>query len=1794
MGAKPSVGKETAPKLSYEGPKTTLSTDKVVSVETQNLKVDMEEAAESPGNLEWEPQPSTTVETGAEQTSLNPPQSLANYVMNLTIDHISKDSYEQMFQVHETTGDGNCLFYSLLQSLGVSTNYMLNLRALICEHMRNNRDVYDYFMEDDKTLDQYLDEMSQDAAYGSEPELQAFGEMLNCKIHILVIYPDKSRELDVRTSGIDIGHDLTLFFRLSYDPLTDLANHYENLIPLNQAISGDREKFEKVKNLLLEKLIPFNTNICLGKDSYSQKLGFTQEKIHAIKYLHNNFKIIQNKGKGECTFIALCDSMKIMSTLNLEMRQLVVENISPEIYLGPDIDKYKTAMLNPKEKGGDLELIAFARWAKCKIVIFEEKEQQLYQNGYSFSPEFTIYFLRSANQDGLHLEALNPKNDGLYTNLKAFNAKSSDLMKVLKASFMNHQEITNKISTAFSKDEKLAVDITIPKTEGNDESLYDDDFLSENGDDSGKTLPDKVSYQAENRKAIDKAPETQKIEEEEADEEADTKTTASAPPKKRNTALKNENRRNDDKSLMSDAVKRKAGSRPQAGENLIPDYIYAVKLNNNFTLITKANKDLEDAADKLTLEAAGYNTPDLPLLSKHIGSMMRTEDFSNPKNLIWDIEVPKAQFNKRTGLNDKMAIAIGPCIDIECSGYNQAGKPIFKLYNDLYRFKDHARQFHTMGVGSLINFVKPDNYSIIKATFGANHSWVMMREEDIPLHMVNKCGSAEPSRTESLRIFGWNSRSARTKINRVLLNKFLDSEKPDFLLLNECNDLSKIRLLKGDKYKLISSGTRTGMIYNTTFGVNVVLKDLNDELNQIVRVNSETGDLFIYNLYIPPDERKFTQLNAFLARVLAITHRYVNPKIIIFGDFNMGRDELEKKVMTKIRMLNARAHYDPNPGSFTRIQKNIDKIDSSYLDYFITVNIDNPELQILKPIGRSDHLTLKLECSQENLGKPKIRKQIVYNFAQAKKDAAEIKEELLRLLKLDSRVANITNMIKLLRHKYKPRLKKTRHWFHFTSSIQKYLTEDKNQKWEDLTKVIMKSSTEAYHTFLSKFEEMKLNNQTREYFLRLRFYTELNKSTEPIKDLEVLLPGGEIGVTQDRFEIDDKLLQKYKTLYKDKGSKQIYHSFPHDPVIFSGADVLEAMEEISFDKATGWDYIPGETFKLIRKLKKENLQEYLEFGSNMAKFYNELFNDPYVTSIPEEIMCSRLVCLNKNPDSHGHVDAIRPIAIDGMLIKIAERCLFNKLTKLPNYSNIINPRQIGFRKGLGCDLNLMRLRQRVSDVLSTSVNKEKFLLFVDFKTAFDAVNHTKLFDKLRQKEIPNHLIYAISKIYSSARMRLNQNHAPINLNSGVRQGSILSPHLFNIYIDSLIEQLVGAGAFEVLAYADDIAIICRDEDELNKVIDTLDKWSLENDILINKKKSGVMVIDCEKTSRNDIRGYPVKVNYKYLGVILNAALDPRGSVIFINKKLKGYLSRNDWIVKKFFTPKSLIVLNRYYQESRIIYGLNPFLDMGDVIDIAQKASLKYLRSLLGLKNNVSSRRCRLVFGLPKLEHNLLVRLVKNVKIYMSHFGVFPVIYQKTLEEYRKWACIEKSLISVPADSLKSTVLTKSITDTAGKEGITVGPKFQEIIDKYLFRWPDRRENLLVKYIIKFGFFDPRLFEICKLCGGTNSRTHVTNECTFFDSSRNAALEKIKNILQNPNQLSLEERIMQIYFSPDPGWTKKQIRDLVETVKSFVGNLYMNRKKKPGIEETQVSDDEPQQTARPEEGQNSLDKISSFK
>ena len=79
--------------------------------------------------------------------------------------------------------------------------------------------------------------------------------------------------------------------------------------------------------------------------------------------------------------------------------------------------------------------------------------------------------------------------------------------------------------------------------------------------------------------------------------------------------------------------------------------------------------------------------------------------------------------------------------------------------------------------------------------------------------------------------------------------------------------------------------------------------------------------------------------------------------------------------------------------------------------------------------------------------------------------------------------------------------------------------------------------------------------------------------------------------------------------------------------------------------------------------------------------------------------------------------------------------------------------------------------------------------------------------------------------------------------------------------------------FEVFAYADDLAIVGFEEFRLRKCIEITERWADKNNMRINKKKSGV--IFHMKRGRKDIPstekkfGYPVKKEYKYLGIYMD-------------------------------------------------------------------------------------------------------------------------------------------------------------------------------------------------------------------------------------------------------------------------------------------------------------------------------------
>ena len=81
-----------------------------------------------------------------------------------------------------------------------------------------------------------------------------------------------------------------------------------------------------------------------------------------------------------------------------------------------------------------------------------------------------------------------------------------------------------------------------------------------------------------------------------------------------------------------------------------------------------------------------------------------------------------------------------------------------------------------------------------------------------------------------------------------------------------------------------------------------------------------------------------------------------------------------------------------------------------------------------------------------------------------------------------------------------------------------------------------------------------------------------------------------------------------------------------------------------------------------------------------------------------------------------------------------------------------------------------------------------YACFVDFKKAFDSVWHQGLYYKLLQNKIGGRFYDLIKDMYSNTKcaIKLSENRTPFfPYKNGVRQGCILSPMLFNLYINEI-------------------------------------------------------------------------------------------------------------------------------------------------------------------------------------------------------------------------------------------------------------------------------------------------------------------------------------------------------------------------------------------------------------------------
>ena len=128
-----------------------------------------------------------------------------------------------------------------------------------------------------------------------------------------------------------------------------------------------------------------------------------------------------------------------------------------------------------------------------------------------------------------------------------------------------------------------------------------------------------------------------------------------------------------------------------------------------------------------------------------------------------------------------------------------------------------------------------------------------------------------------------------------------------------------------------------------------------------------------------------------------------------------------------------------------------------------------------------------------------------------------------------------------------------------------------------------------------------------------------------------------------------------------------------------------------------------------------------------------------------------------------------------------------RLDKFLLDNNIIHETQIGFSKRARTSDHLFVLRCLI-DKYTNSNDKKLFVCFVDFRKAFDTVIHPGIKLKLLQNNISGYFYRIICNMYNNNIMSVKLGRKLTNTftsNIGVRQGDVLSPNLFKIFINDL-------------------------------------------------------------------------------------------------------------------------------------------------------------------------------------------------------------------------------------------------------------------------------------------------------------------------------------------------------------------------------------------------------------------------
>lgn len=413
-------------------------------------------------------------------------------------------------------------------------------------------------------------------------------------------------------------------------------------------------------------------------------------------------------------------------------------------------------------------------------------------------------------------------------------------------------------------------------------------------------------------------------------------------------------------------------------------------------------------------------------------------------------------------------------------------------------------------------------------------------------------------------------------------------------------------------------------------------------------------------------------------------------------------------------------------------------------------------------------------------------------------------------------------------------------------------------------------------------------------------------------------------------------------------------------------DLKMYIKKINNNSASGYDLISPNLLKSVMN----------HINAPLLKITNNILS----TSIfPNNLKIARVIPIYK-AGNRGDPNNYRSVSILPSLSKPIEYIMTEQITEYIIKNDLIDKNQYGFVPTSNTTAACITLVSEIQKSLDN--NQICACLSIDLRKAFDSIDHRKLIQKLRNLGF-SYSATELIKDYLKNRqqfIKIGEKSSLLEtIKTGVPQGAIIGPLLFNIFINDIFTIFLNG---KLSMYADDGMIIYSAtniselERQMQQDITKLFEWFTNNSLQMNLTKTHYMIISRRPAQVNNIK---ILINnsqlqsvseMKYLGLYINNTFTWNTHIINVKNKLAPFVN----IIRRLnkFLPEKILT-NIYFAHcfSKLIY-------LNSIWSSAPNYQIQQIRT-------IQNKLIKAIFNLP--------RLVPTITLYNSKFLNVDILKQ---------------------------------------------------------------------------------------------------------------------------------------------------------------------------------------------------------